>query len=891
MMILQLDGRPMQFGCAKNANMSKWLSLFLSFLLAFFTNWSPNQAISQDRATIESVKEVCFLAEVSGKEQKHATAFCVHPIGIVVTNHHVVDQIDLGGTIKLIANSGQPNQETLEAKLLRIDEKNDLAILKINKAGTYKAIEIANSPDLYETLGVIAFGFPFGKSLSLEEDAFPTISVNSGKITAIRKDKTEAQLLQLDATLNPGNSGGPVIDNSGKLIGVVSFGVAGAGVNFAIPSEKLRGLLEKPDLQLNVPEITSANFTIPKDVEVTVTPLIEEIADPTVEFWIKRGEAPAKKFTLSAQGPNKYAGKVFGEAEKDKKFVRGEIEFKQGKIEGRIQDEAIKIDGKDVELSQIGSLSPNTTTNQMELTLLNGTTRKLAMQDIPKLKVDLGGFSATVEPSSVTKVVLDAEDSDPKISYMFIVKSGGKEICRSSGDDMEKASNISSDEGGNRLGANSSKSSSQVFKGGSKTIPLPGTVTDAVLARGGEHLLVVLGVEKKLAVINIAMGSIEKILPLASDDVLVAGTMNHILLLDRKKNVIERYAIDNFTRQLAVKTPVSGVVKSMVTGCASNGPILFHRADGTDALANATFAVVDLMKLKELPVSAKGSSGHYTSYRDAAHLRASSNGRVFGMWATSHSPTGLQSMVLTDSALLCKYEHDSVGHVVPSSDGSNIFTGAGIFTTGLKRVGNGVRGGNSPFVPTSHPRFVIGLNSLMDSSQNPVAGNIHEVGTDVPLFQLPNLQLGTMGNNQEHWIRHDFTIDKRIYFNLDSHALVTIPFTNDGVIIQEFDLRKELKSSSLDYFFVSSTPNRICTPGKSYAYQIEVESNRKKFKFEVASGPEKMTVSPKGKVTWNVPKDFKEESVDVIISISDGDSLQTYDSFTIYNTNVVGKSK
>lgn len=871
--------------------MSKCPNPFLAVLIAFWMNWLPSEAISQDRAIIEYVKEVCFLAEVTGKEQKHATAFCVHPAGIVVTNHHVVDQIELGGTINLIANSGQPNQESFEAKLLRVDEKNDLAILKIIKAGTYKAIEIANAPELYETLGVTAFGFPFGKSLSLEEDAFPTISVNSGKITAIRKDKTEAQLVQLDATLNPGNSGGPVIDSAGKLIGVVSFGVAGAGVNFAIPSEKLRRLLEKPDLEVNVPVITSANFTVPKDVEITITPLIEEIADPTVEFWIKRGEAPAKKFMLSSKGPNKYAGKVFGEADKDKRFIRGEIEFKQGKIEGKIQDDTIKIDGKDVELSQIGSLSPSTTSNQMELTLLNGTTRKLATQDIPKLKVDLGGFSATVDPASVTKVVLEADESEPKISYMVIVKSGGKEICRSTGDDMEKATSVSSEDAGSRLGASSGKSSIPVFKGDAKKIPLPGTVTDAVLARGGQYLLVVLGVEKKLAVVNIGKGSVEKILPLASDDVLVAGTMNHILILDRKKNVIERYAIDNFTRQLAVKTPVPGVVKSMVAGSASNGPILFHRAEGTDALANATFAIVDLMKLKELPVSAKGSRGHYTSYRDAAHLRASSNGRVFGMWATSHSPSGLQSMVLTDSGLLCKYEHESVGHVVPSSDGSHIFTSDGIFTTGLKRIGRGSQGQRRFFVPTSHPRFVIGINANSDGRLNPVTGNIHEVGSDAALFQLPNLQLEYVGNNPESWITHDFTMDKRVYFNLESHALVTIPFSNDCVVVQEFDLRSELKNSDLDYFFVSSTPNRVCTPGKSYAYQVEVESNRKKIVFEVASGPEKMTISPKGKVTWNVPKDFKEESVDVILSISDGDSLQTYDSFTIYNTNVVGKSK
>jgi len=121
--------------------------------------------------------------------------------------------------------------------------------------------------------------------------------------------------------------------------------------------------------------------------------------------------------------------------------------------------------------------------------------------------------------------------------------------------------------------------------------------------------------------------------------------------------------------------------------------------------------------------------------------------------------------------------------------------------------------------------------------------------------------------------------------------LISIPFTNDRVVIQEFDVQRALRESDVDYFFVSSTPNRTFTPGKPYAYQVNVESNRKNFKFEIATGPDKMKISPKGKVTWDVPREFREESVDVIISISDGGSLQTFETYTIYNTRMVGKLK
>ena len=867
------------------------LRLWISFVLLILVHFVfPIQVFSQDRATIESVKGSCFLAEVSGKDRSYATAFCIHPSGIVVTNHHVVSEIAIGDTINLIANAGQESQESFEARLLRTDEKDDLAVLKILKGTTFKSIEIANSPELYETLGITAFGFPFGKSLAVDQDSFPTISVNSGKITAIRKDKKEIQLLQLDATLNPGNSGGPVIDNTGKVIGVVSFGVAGAGVNFAIPSEKLRRLLVKPDIEFNIPEITIANYSVPKNVEITLTPLIEEIPDPTVELWMKRGDAPAKKFQLSSKSLNKFQGTVAGETDTIKKMMRGELLFKQGKIEGKVQDDTMKIDGKEFHLAQVASLVPDESTKKVQLSMVDGTTRTVGIQDIPKLKIELGNFAVTVDVATASKVTLESDDSEAKISYIVIVKSAGKEIYRSTGAEMEKASDIGS--ASNNQDVPVEKSQATVFKGPVKSIPMPGTVTDAVYARGGQYLLVVLGVQKKLAVINVGKGSIEKILPLSSDDIVVVGTMNHIVILDRKKNIIERYGLENFTRQLAVKPPFPGVIKSMVAGSASNGPILIHRSVGTEALSNASFAVVDLMKFKELPIEAK-NTGHYSSFRDIVHMRSSSNGRVFGMWCTSHSPSGIQSMVLTDHSLLTKYEHDSSGHVVPNSDGSHILTGVGIYTSGLKSLSkSGNRSGfRSSCFPTSHSRFILTLPVGNYGEGKSIGGSIHEIGSDAPLFNLPDMQLGSPGSSGEGWVQHDFTLDKRVFLNLESHALISIPFTNDSVVIQEFDIRKELRSSKLDYFFVSSTPNRTCAPGKTYSYQVDVESNRKKFKFEIASGPDKMTISPKGKVTWNVPRDFKEESVDVIISISDGESLQTYDSFTIYNLGFTARTK
>ena len=78
------------------------------------------------------------------------------------------------------------------------------------------------------TASVTAFGYPLGTMVPHETGKYPSVSVNGGRITALTKGEDGLSLIQLDAALNPGNSGGPVLDHEGKVIGVVAAGIAGS---------------------------------------------------------------------------------------------------------------------------------------------------------------------------------------------------------------------------------------------------------------------------------------------------------------------------------------------------------------------------------------------------------------------------------------------------------------------------------------------------------------------------------------------------------------------------------------------------------------------------------------------------------------------------------------
>src|SRR5581483_5333948 len=92
---------------------------------------------------------------------------------------------------------------------------------------------------LHETEEVFAFGYPFGERLGLE------VSVNRTTVSSLRREHGKVAVVQLGGGLNPGNSGGPVADRAGAVVGVSVAKLRGAqGIDFAIPAEAAAAFVE-----------------------------------------------------------------------------------------------------------------------------------------------------------------------------------------------------------------------------------------------------------------------------------------------------------------------------------------------------------------------------------------------------------------------------------------------------------------------------------------------------------------------------------------------------------------------------------------------------------------------------------------------------------------------
>ena len=185
------------------------------------TTLTPEQIIERTMLSIVAIRADTPAGVSSG------TGFVVDPSGIIVTNLHVIEGATRAA-IKL-----HTGEQYTQIKVASFDEGRDLAVLRI-PGFDLPPLSFGNSDDVKAGATVYAIGNPFG----LEE------SVTKGIVSSVRVGDNGTKIIQTDSAVSPGNSGGPLIDEDGKVVGVVTFKIRGGeNINFAVPINYARALL------------------------------------------------------------------------------------------------------------------------------------------------------------------------------------------------------------------------------------------------------------------------------------------------------------------------------------------------------------------------------------------------------------------------------------------------------------------------------------------------------------------------------------------------------------------------------------------------------------------------------------------------------------------------
>lgn len=204
--------------------------------------------------------------------------------GYIVTNAHVIYDSEYGGGLAQSVSVLLEDGDTYDAEVIGYDTDCDLAVLKINAKGL-TAAEFGDSDALKLGEDVVAIGNPLGFELM---DTV-TSGIVSGLNRSITINDKAMNLIQTDAAINSGNSGGPLINKYGQVIGINSSKMSASysevtieGIGFAIPSNQVMQIVDdlmeygyvtgKPQLGISCQDVTetvSQMYNLPIGVYVT----------------------------------------------------------------------------------------------------------------------------------------------------------------------------------------------------------------------------------------------------------------------------------------------------------------------------------------------------------------------------------------------------------------------------------------------------------------------------------------------------------------------------------------------------------------------------------------------------------------------------------------------
>jgi len=239
----------------ENPFMSK-RALAAVFTLIFCAVVSNTTVSAQNQFEPKTLKALKASTVYIKHSEATGSGFFVSDDGVVASNFHVVAPVTTGTNgqenwtrltnLTVVVNSGENDEKSYPARLLDFSTNADLALLKIDCKTT--PLPLGDATKLLETQDLWAFGFPLGQDAGLQQN--PEVSVNHGAVTAMRKEEQTKVLsaIQTDIALNHGNSGGPVVNAKGEVVGIVVMrhpDPEAQAMNYLIPVNTLSNFLKE----------------------------------------------------------------------------------------------------------------------------------------------------------------------------------------------------------------------------------------------------------------------------------------------------------------------------------------------------------------------------------------------------------------------------------------------------------------------------------------------------------------------------------------------------------------------------------------------------------------------------------------------------------------------
>jgi S1-C subfamily serine protease len=255
---------------------------------------------------VQKVKRATVYLHVvlaDGKISQGSGFFGILP-NLLLTNAHVIGMLGPDRRrpqkVEVVLNSGTGEERRLTAQVLGADASADLAVLRVAGPGLPLPLPVRSARNLQETQQVYIFGFPFGADLGRE------ITVSQSSVSSLRRERGGLAKVQVNGGMQPGNSGGPVVDSYGNVVGVAVSILRFTQINFAIPGDQVYAFLGGRIANLSLGQPYRKNGQVHVAVTMqTIDPLAHLLA-PSLEMWV--GEPTPLNRPPSTTQPSREAG-------------------------------------------------------------------------------------------------------------------------------------------------------------------------------------------------------------------------------------------------------------------------------------------------------------------------------------------------------------------------------------------------------------------------------------------------------------------------------------------------------------------------------------------------------------------------------------------------------
>jgi S1-C subfamily serine protease len=203
--------------------------------------------------------------------------------GVIVTNAHVLHMKGPSAvepaSIEVVLNKGESNESSAPAKILAVDPDADLALIAISAENAPQPLIVKSARHVQETQPVYVAGFPLG------EVPGKSVTINKYDVSSLKKERGVLEKVQVHGDMLPGNSGGPVLDADGEVIGVCVSILLNTRINFAIPGDKVRRLVDGAlaKIELTSPFQSGDHLHVP--ISIGTRDPLSRIRKVTLECW------------------------------------------------------------------------------------------------------------------------------------------------------------------------------------------------------------------------------------------------------------------------------------------------------------------------------------------------------------------------------------------------------------------------------------------------------------------------------------------------------------------------------------------------------------------------------------------------------------------------------